>query len=54
MNFLGVRSVARGFLQLAVDALLNATDREEFNVRFRLAGFDLAADLELPFPGAGR
>jgi hypothetical protein len=35
-----------------VNSQLNAADCQEINLRFRLAGFDGLADLELPPPDA--
>ena len=44
----------RDFLQLAVDAQLNAADCQQANPGFGLAGFDLVADPELPSPDPRR
>jgi hypothetical protein len=46
--------LARGFLELAIDSQLNAADCQEVYPGFRLAGLDLVAEPELPFPGARR
>src|SRR3954452_11119420 len=44
--------LAPSLLELAVDPQLNAADCQEADPRFGLAGFDLVADPELPFPDA--
>jgi hypothetical protein len=40
--------------EFAVDAQLDPADRQQIDIGFGLAGFDLFADLELPSPDARR
>jgi hypothetical protein len=48
------RRIARGLFELAVDAQLNAADRQQVDPGLRFAGFDRVADPELPFPDPRR
>jgi hypothetical protein len=42
------------FPELAVNSQMDATDRQQVDVGFGLAGLDPVADLELSFPDAWR
>ena len=44
--------VVRSLLEFAVNPQLNAADGQQVDPRFRLAGFDGVANLELPSPDA--